>query len=86
MLGIIDGATDSFVENLPATPNTHSVAVDPVSGEVFVPFAGIAGNTVCPGGCIAVFSPSTAVPEPGSLPLLAAGLAGLAGLGWRLRR
>lgn len=57
VLGIIDGTTRQFLQNLPVMPNTHSVAVDPVSGEAFVPFAGIAGNTVCPEGCIAVFSP-----------------------------
>ena len=86
VLGIIDGATDSFLQSLPTTPNGHSVAVDPVSGEAFVPFAGIAGNTVCPGGCIAVFSPeATSVPEPPALPLFAAGLFGV--LGWAgLRR
>jgi len=81
VLGIIDGATDTFLQSLPTVPNGHSVAVDPVSGEVFVPFGGVAGNTVCPNGCIAVYSASaTSVPEPGSLPLLAAGLAGMVGL------
>ena len=63
VLGIIDGATGHFLQNLPAMPNTHSVAVDPVSGKAFVPFAGIAGNTVCPDGCIAVFSPAAAKPQ-----------------------
>ena len=84
VLGIIDGSTNTFLQNLPTTPNSHSVAVDPVSGQVFVPFAGIAGNTVCPDGCIGVFSASAAsVPEPGSFPLLAMGLVGLAGVAWR---
>ncbi len=83
VLGIIDGATSSFVQNLPATPNTHSVAVDPVSGEAFVPFAGIAGNTVCPQGCIAVFSPTVDVPEPASGLVMLTGLLALAGLTWR---
>jgi len=38
VLGIIDGLTETFLENVGTTPGDHSVAVDPVSGEVFVPF------------------------------------------------
>ncbi len=84
VLGIIDGATDTFLQSLSTVPNGHSVAVDPVSGEVFVPFGGVAGNTVCPNGCIAVFSPSaTSVPEPTSLSLMLAGFVGLVGLAKR---
>jgi hypothetical protein len=82
VLGIIDGLTETFLQNVRTTPGDHSVAVDPVSGEVFVPFGGIAGNTVCPNGCVAVFI----TPESGSLLLLGAGLIGLGGLSWRRRR
>jgi hypothetical protein len=54
--------------------NAHSVAVDPFTGDVYVPLEGTtsaAVDTLCPNGCVAVFG----VPEPGSLPLLVVGLA-----------
>ncbi len=81
VLGIIDGSTDTYTQGLPNTYNSHSVAVDPVSGEVFVAFdASSATKTdpFCAGGCIGVFTiASTAVPEPATLPVMALALAGL---------
>jgi hypothetical protein len=70
---------------LPTTTSAHSITVDPFNGDVFVALAGTSALDPCPvtfdnPGCIAVFSP---VPEPGSLPLLAVGLAGLMGLAVR---
>jgi len=76
VLGIIDAETETFLQNIATTPGDHSVAVDPVSGEVFVPFGAVAGNNICPNGCIGIFVP---VPEPESYAMLLAGL-GLMGL------
>jgi hypothetical protein len=85
VLGIIDGLTETFLENVRTTPGDHSVAVDPVSGEVFVPFGGSFGtatNSICPSGCIGVF----VTPAPASLLLLGAGLIGFGGVAWCQRR
>lgn len=63
--------------------NAHSVAVDPLNGDLFVPLPGTtsaATDTLCPNGCIAVFS-ERSVPEPSTLSLLVLPLLGLAGLG-----
>jgi hypothetical protein len=81
VLGIINGMTDSLFQILPTSPGAHSVAVDAATGDIFMPFGGIAGNTTCPAGCIAVFT----TPEPASLPVLIAGLVGLMGLAVRRR-
>lgn len=82
VFGVISDATQSFLGSvlLPvaAASNPHSISVDPFNGDVFVPLAGntsaVGGNTVCPLGCIAVFARAAAVPEPGSLALLAIGI------------
>ena len=89
VVGVIDANTLA-VQLLPGADNIHSVAVDPVSNEVFVatsPNATGKPNPYCTSGCIVVFSATaTAVPEPASLPLTAAALAGLAGLAGLRRR
>lgn len=74
--------------DLPDTTSAHSITVDPFNNDVFVALAGTTTLDPCPAsfanpGCIAVFAP---VPEPGSLPILAVGLAGLMGLAVRRRR
>jgi hypothetical protein len=75
VLGIIDTA-GTLLQKVPTSPGAHSVAVDPVSGEVFMPFGGagpggVAGS-VCPFGCMAIFA---AVREPNSLALVGTVLA-----------
>ena len=85
------GGTISQIVHLPTTTSAHSITVDPFTGDVFVALAGTAGPTGvnrCPTtfanpGCIEVFAP--VVPEPGSLPVLVVGLAGLIGLAVRRR-
>ncbi len=54
--------------------NPHSISVDPVTGDVFVPLAGstlTVPNLLCPLGCIAVFAQ---VPAPPTYLLMLAGL------------
>ena len=46
-LGIIDAASRSVVIALPTGNNAHSVAVDPISGNIFVPYS----SATAPAGC-----------------------------------
>lgn len=70
---------------LGANVNAHSVAVDPLNRNIFVPLEGStkAGtDSLCPLGCVAVF----AISEPAPLPLLAFALLGLAMAGLWIRQ
>ena len=88
VLGIFDGL-GNFVQSITATNNIHSVAVDPLTGEVLVAEGATsaspstAGEAGCALGCVAIFA---AVPEPTSLAVLFSGLVMIAGLGSVLRQ
>ncbi len=82
---VISDATLALLQSVALGPlgisslaNPHSISVDPVSGNVFLPLAGSTSavpNLLCPLGCIAVFAQN--VPEPASLALFGIALAGL---------
>jgi DNA-binding beta-propeller fold protein YncE len=54
VLGIIDAQTTELIKTVPTSPNSHSVAANPVNNHVFVPLTATA-PTPCPTGCIGVF-------------------------------
>lgn len=73
IFAVVSDATNTILSTtgLPNV-NAHSIAVDPLTGHVFVPLEGNlpgAPDALCPNGCVAVFALSTSVPEPSTLPL-----------------
>jgi len=64
-LFIIDASSRQLVRSIPTGNNAHSVAVDPVTGEVFVPYSSATAPSGCPNcaqnsfpdGGISIFSP-----------------------------
>ena len=82
LLQSIDLTTAGFGKS-----NLHSVAVDPLNDEIFVPITASSAaspNTGCVNGCVAVFAQN--VPEPDSATLALTALAGMLGLTmWRRR-
>lgn len=71
VLAFID-AESLALQTLAIGGNDHSVAVDPISGEVFVATAATTAFANCNNGCIGVFG-LRAVPEPDVLPLVTLG-------------
>ena len=82
-----NGAASTITQtvNLPTTISAHSIAVDPLNGDVFVPLAGNLAVNPCPTslGCIEVFAPT---PLPATWPLFATGIGAIGLLGWRRKR
>ena len=74
-LGIIDASTLSL-QVLPIGANDHGVAVDAISGKIFVPTAKTNAYPGCTTGCILVFA--QAVPEPATWSLMGLAMLGLA--------
>ncbi len=94
VIDVFSDATNALLQSIDLTTlgagksNLHSVAVNPLNGEIFVPLTGTTSaftDTLCPSGCVAVFAQQ--VPEPGTLPLITVALTGLVGYaGWRRTR
>jgi hypothetical protein len=83
---VISDTSDLVLQTVPLPDvNAHSIAVDPLNGEVLVPLEGTTSagaDPLCQSGCIAVFAQT--VPEPGSLPLFLTALLGVIGVSvWR---
>ena len=89
VIDVFDGTTYALLQEIDLTAmgfglgNAHSVAVDALTGEIFVPIPGSSTNTACAAGCVAAFD---LVPEPPSLPVFLAGALILLGLHLRSRK
>jgi hypothetical protein len=58
-LGVIDADTNQWIENFPTGTDTHSVTVNPVNNQIFVPIED--PNPLCGTlpGCVSVFTDPT---------------------------
>lgn len=87
VLGVVDSNTDTLLQLIPTDASAHSVAVDPISGEVFVPFGASPTDTLCPNGCMAVFADNvSAVPEPSTWAMMVLGFCGLGFMAYRKKQ
>ena len=57
VLGIVDAETNTWIENVPTSPNSHSVAADPRSNTIYVPLTANRASP-CTNGCIGVYQES----------------------------
>ena len=57
VLGVIDAISKQWLQNVPTTPFSHSVAVDPKNNHIFVPLgAGPLCQSQGPNGCVGVYA------------------------------
>jgi len=57
VMGVIDAATNTWLQNVPTNSNSHSIAVDPSNNHAFVPMqSGGPCTTQSSNGCIGVFA------------------------------
>jgi MYXO-CTERM domain-containing protein len=86
---VISDSSDSILQSVSLpNVNAHSIAVDSLNDEVFVPLPGTTSagaDPLCPTGCIAVYAQAQAVPEPASPMTLGAAIFGLAAVRRRRR-
>jgi hypothetical protein len=88
VIDVLNGSTYALIQEINLTSmgfghgNAHSVAINPLNGEIFVPIPAGSGDTACLNGCVAAFD---SVPEPSSLILLGSSLLLLFGLRRRKR-
>ena len=54
VLGVVDAKTNVWIQNVPTAPNSHSVAANAKTNDVYVPLTASPASP-CPAGCIGVF-------------------------------
>ena len=57
-MGVIDAATNTWLQNVPTNSNSHSIAVDPSNNHAFVPMQSGApcAPSLSSNGCVGVFA------------------------------